>query len=209
VRRSVLFTLLISACATPPPEPPPEPAPAPEIAPCEPCPEPSVQTEIRWLEIARDSELEKLLLYFEEIRDLSSEELSREYEQLKQNFSSDRSEYRRMQLALLATLPNTGFRDEPRALNLLEYFLKDDSAQSPGLRAFAVYLHSAITEQKKLDEVARAASQRLKDEQKRNETAEARLREEQRRNGELERKLEALKAIEKSLMEREAPGTRK
>lgn len=214
MRRAVFFfTLLIPACATPPPEPAPvpipAPAPAPEVAPCEPCPEAPVQTEIRWLEITRDSELEKLLLYFEEVRDLPPDDLAREYERLKQKFFSDRSEYLRMQLALLASLPNTGIRDEQRALNLLEHFLKDSSSQSQGLRAFAIYLNSAIAEQRKLDELAKAASQKFKEEQKRTETADSRLREEQRRNGELERKLEALKAIEKSLIERETPGTRK
>jgi hypothetical protein len=210
VRSASLIILVLAACAHPPPEvTPPVAAPAPEVEATPPCPEPTVHTETRWVEIARDSELEKLLLYFEEVRDLPPADLAREYEQLKENFYSDRSEYLRTQLALLASLPNTGFRDEARALNLLEYFLKDSSARSPGLRAFAVYLNSAIQEQKKLDEVVRASSQKLKDEQKRIESVEGRLREEQKRNEQLESKLEALKAIEKSLMEREAPGAPK
>jgi hypothetical protein len=210
VRCVSLVALALGACAGPPPAPPPvppEPAPAAEAT--KTCPEPTVHTEIRWLEIARDSELEKLLLYLAEVRDLPPADLTREYEQLKQDFHFDRSEYLRMQVALLASLPNTGFRDEARALNLLDYFLKDRSATSPGLRAFAVYLNSAIQEQKRLDEGAKATAQKLKDEQKRIESVEARLREEQRRNEQLENKLEALKAIEKSLMEREAPAQRK
>ncbi|MGH8727083.1 MAG: hypothetical protein ACREV9_02745 [Burkholderiales bacterium] len=209
MNRACILLLALAGCAAPKPDvAPAPPAPEPAVEAKEPCPEAPVNTEIRWLEITRNSELEKLLLYFEGVRDLPAPDLAREYEQRKQNFSSERSEYLRMQLALLASLPNTGFRDEARALNLLEYFLKDESA-TPGLRAFAVYLNSTIQEQKKTDEAAKAAAQRVKDEQRRIESVEARLRDEQRRNDELEKKLEALKAIEKSLMEREAPAQRK
>ncbi len=171
------------------------------------CPEPQVKTEVQWVEIGADSEVEKLLLYLERLRDLGPLELSREYEQVRQNFQSDRSEYLRMQLAVLSSWPNTGFRDDTRALNLLEYFLKDQSARSQGLRAFAVYLNSSILEQRKLDESAKTSAQKLKDEQRRADVMETKLREEQRRSEQLESKLEALKAIEKSLMERE--GARK
>ena len=210
MRFSAIVCLLLASCATQPPvEPAPVPPPVEERIVMVPrtCPEPQVKTEIQWVEIVGDSELEKLLLYLERVRDLGPLELAREYEQARQNFQSERSEYLRMQLALLLSWPNTGFRDDTRALNLLEHFLKDQSAQSQGLRAFAVYLNSSILEQRKLDEAAKTSAQKLKDEQKRADTMEAKLREEQRRSEQLENKLEALKAIEKSLIERE--GARK
>jgi hypothetical protein len=209
VRFVSALALALAACAAPSPEPPPPPQRVEEriVEVPRPCPEPIVNTEIRWVEVTRDSELEKLLLYLEKVRELSPAELAREYEELKENFYSNRSEYLRMQLAVLASLPNTGFRDETRALNLLEPFLKDQSAQSQGLRAFAVYLNSTILEQRKLDELVKTAAQKLKDEQKRADVMETKLREEQKRSEQLENKLEALKAIEKSLMERE--GARK
>lgn len=202
-----VLALALAACAIEPQLPAPPQAEERIVEVPRTCPDPVVSTETRSIEVARDSELEKLLLYLEKVRELPPTDLAHEYEQLRQNFYSDRSEYLRMQLALLASLPHTGFRDEARALNLLEYFLKDQSAKSQGLRAFAVYLNSAIVEQKKADEVFKTGAQRVRDEQKRAETAEGKLREEQRRNEQLENKLEALKAIEKSLMERE--GTRK
>jgi hypothetical protein len=207
MRYAPVFALTLAACAVEPPKTSAPPVEERIVEAPQKCPEPVITTETRSVEVARDSELEKLLLYTEEVRERPAADLAREYEQLKQNFYSDRSEYLRMQLAVLASLPNTGFRDEARALNLIDYFLRDQSARSQGLRAFAVYLNSAILEQKKVDEIFKTAAQRMKDELKRAETAEARLREEQRRNEQLENKLEALKAIEKSLMERE--GARK
>lgn len=131
------------------------------------------------------SEAESLLLYHEHLRKLSSADLNREHEGVKQALagSGSNGNFSRVRLAMLLSLPGAGFRDDGRALGLLEPMLKE-SAASNEMRALAQLLYVLISERRRTEE-------RLKDEQRKTEG--------------LQQKLDALKSIEKSLLERE-PG---
>ena len=114
---------------------------------------------------------ENLLTYFNQIRKLSGSDLAREHDSARQAFSTGRSEFSRVRLAMVVTLPNTPFYDETRALELLEPVWKNSESQLSGLAALLV---SQIQERKRLDANAQA----------------------------LQQKLNALKSLERSLIER-------
>lgn len=116
-----------------------------------------------------------LIDYTHIVARLMPEEQHRELNASNQMFSKDRGDYGRVRLALLLALPGTAFSDEARAASLLEP-LAGTAVQSPGpLRQFAGLLYGQISE---------------------------RLRE-QRRAAQLKEQLDALKAIERKIIERE------
>lgn len=137
------------------------------------------------------SRVESLLAYAEYVRGLSAAESAREHERLRLAFAAkDRVEFVRLQYALLLAASAAPGRDLPRARQLLEPLLKEDGHDAE-LRRLAAYLHAGIGDL--LD-----AERRLREEQRR-------ATEEQRRAADLEQKLEALKSIERRIIERTAP----
>lgn len=140
------------------------------------------------------TEVESLIMYFEYAKKLSGTELNKEHEQVKQAFATGKSDFARLQYVLLLAMLNASFRDEGRALGLLEPLLKENAAAGPGLRTFAYFLNAEITEHRRIEE---GANQKLREEQKRSEA--------------LQQKLDAIKSIEKTLIEREqsAPPRRR
>lgn len=156
---------------------PPEPAPVlvepprPEVKPEPPPPPPELQ----------QTELNRLLAQAESVRKMPAADAAKEFEQARQAFNRSKTDYNRLQYALLSLLPNAGGADDARAGALLEPLLKDKSA-SNGLRQFAAFLYFQIAENRKMEE---------------------RMREEQKRADSLQEKLDALKEVEKSLLDRE------
>ena len=93
-------------------------------------------------------------------------------------FSRDPTSYNRIRVALLASMPGTSFQDDVRAISLLEPYSK----AGPGydrLRQFGAILHAQLVERGK-----------------------ARARAEQ-----LEKQLDALRAVERTIIERGQPET--
>jgi len=131
------------------------------------------------------SDLDSLLLYFQHIKKLSGAELGREHDNARQGYARTHSEINRVRLAMMLSLPNTSFNDEPRALELLEPVVKNPQASLHGL---AFLLSAYIQEQKRLDGNVQNLQQNL--------------------HG-LQQKLDALKSLERSLTEREQGGARK
>jgi hypothetical protein len=119
----------------------------------------------------------ELIGYAQSVASLQAEEQRRELNASSQMFSKERGAYARVRLALLLALPGTAFNDDARAAGLLEPLAGAAAAESsPGpMRQFAGLLHAQISE---------------------------RLRE-QRRTAQLKDQLEALKAIERQIIERE------
>jgi hypothetical protein len=119
----------------------------------------------------------ELIGYAQKIAALEAEEQRRELNASSQMFSKDRDAYARVRLALLLALPGTAFNDDARAAGLLEPLAGAAAAElSPGpMQQFAELLHAQIGE---------------------------RLRE-QRRAAQLKEQLDALKAIERKIVERE------
>jgi len=118
----------------------------------------------------------ELIAYTQRVATLQADEQQRELNASTQMLSKDRGAYGRVRLALLLALPGTAFNDDTRAASLLESLAGAGGSESPGpMQQFAGLLHAQISE---------------------------RLRE-QRRTVQLKEQLEALKAVERNIIERE------
>ena len=118
----------------------------------------------------------ELIAYTQRIGTLQAEEQQRELNASSQTFTKDRGAYGRVRLALLLALPGTAFNDDAKAAGLLESLAAGTSESPPGpMQQFAGLLYAQISE---------------------------RLRE-QRRTAQLKEQLEALKAVERKIIERE------
>ena len=104
------------------------------------------------------SDADSLLAYFQYVRKLQAVELGREHEAARQAFLAARSDFNRVRLALLLSLPGTALSDEPRALDLL-----DPVARNPGgqLHGLAVLLAANLQERKRLDANTQGLQQKL------------------------------------------------
>jgi hypothetical protein len=172
----------MAGCAALGPQPGQAPAPVEPAEPVEPTPEaetPPSAVEPQQIEPVRPpaplTELERLLDYFRTLRRLSAAELAREHESARATFLRTRSDYDRVRLALLLSLPNTSFNDEGRALELLEPMLRTPGSLLQGL---AVLIYVMAHEQRRLEQNV----------------------------GKLQEKLDALKSLERKLLERGKPG---
>ncbi len=119
----------------------------------------------------------ELIAYTQRVAALQAEEQQRELNASTQLLSKDRGAYGRVRLALLLALPGTAFNDDTRAAGLLDSLAGAGASESPPgpMQQFAGLLHAQISE---------------------------RLRE-QRRTAQLKEQLEALKAVERNIIERE------
>ena len=115
----------------------------------------------------------ELIGYAQRVAALGSDEQQRELNASSQIFSKDRGAYGRVRLALVLSLPGTAFSDEPKAAGLLEPLVSKE-ATGP-MQQFAGLLHTQLAE---------------------------RLRE-QRRATQLKEQLDALKDVERKIIERE------
>jgi hypothetical protein len=117
------------------------------------------------------SDAESLLLYFQHIRTLSGADLSREHDAARQAYARARTDFNRVRLAMVLSLPGTAFNDDARALGLLDTVAKHDGGRLQGLAAL---LGAHLQEQQRLAVNAQG----------------------------LQQKLDALKSLERSMIER-------
>jgi len=117
------------------------------------------------------SDVESLLLYFQHIRKLSGAEARREHEAAREAYARVRTDFNRVRLAMVLSLPGTAFYDDTRALDLCDTVAKHDGGRLQGL---ALLLGSQLQEQKRLTASAQG----------------------------LQQKLDALKSLERSMIER-------
>jgi len=134
------------------------------------------------------NEVALVLSFFQRIRGMSPDGLSAEYALVTQALAKHRSDSNRLKLALLFSLPYAAFRDDGRAAALAEETLANKSME-PELRPLALYIAVVATEQKRQEERYQIISQKLREEERRAETRQ--------------QKLNALKTIEKDLINRE------
>ena len=181
-----LLVLVLAGCVTPPPAEPPPAGAKPEEAPVpgetqekEARIEPEVVPRIEIPTRARTDDIERLLIYFEQIRKLPAADLARENEGAKAAFTRTRSEFDRMRLAMLLSIPNTALSDDQRAADLLEPLVK---SQNSSLRGLALVMSAHLQERRRLESGMQNLQQNVQG---------------------LQQKLDALMSLERSLIDRE------
>ena len=134
------------------------------------------------VESAESRQVVELIGYAQRVAALQPDEQRRELNTTSQMFSRDPGIYSRVRLALLLCLPGTAFNDDARAASLLEPPAGAGVAPLPAgpMQQFAGLLYAQIGE---------------------------RVRE-QRRTAQLKEQLDALKAIERQIMDREQGRSR-
>jgi hypothetical protein len=166
-----------------------------------------------------------LLDYVERVRQAPTEIQEREFDCVEQSLVQEPNPKQRLRLALLLLLPDSQYRDETRARQLLDEFRTNAGPEEyrPFINLLLSFVDERETEQKaygqleqKLADKQRAyrgLKRKLADEQRKREimqkqlkmlkTLEQRLAEEQKKRKILQKQLEAVKAIETKLKERE------
>ena len=130
------------------------------------------------IQIQEMEQVSTLINYAQNVAVLPADEQRKEYSGMNQSYAREPSPFGRVKLALLLCLPGASFQDDARALGLLEPLAAGGSAASGPLRRFAGLLHAQLNE---------------------------RVRE-QKRTALLREQLDALKAIERNLIERSQGG---
>ena len=188
---AVVGLALLSACAATPPPPAPQPAPvvqvAPEAPPVTPVPVPPVviiqapppAPPQQPAPVAPVNEEEQqalaLLVDLQRYAAEPGDDLKRELASANLALNRTRSDANRIRVAMLLTLPGGGPPDDPRALSLLEPIVTKSGNTSP-LKQIATVLYVQIIE--------RGRS----------------VHEEQRKTAAAQEKLDALRAVERSLL---------
>ena len=137
----------------------------------------------------------EVLAYFQRIKGLSVDGLTVEHAVAAQALAKRRSDVNRLKLALLLIQPRTPFKDEGRAAALASEVANNKAADAPEMKNLALLLAAIANEQRQQEERLQQLAQKQKDEEKR---ADA-----------LQQKLDALKSIEKDLIQREQTKTLK
>jgi hypothetical protein len=137
------------------------------------------------VEVARPDDVERLLSYFARARKMPALEQGRERDGAQQAYLRAQTEYNRVRLAMLLSLPGTAYNDDARALELIDPMARNQQAS---LHTLAVLLGAYIQEQKRLNGNVQGLQQNLQG---------------------LQHKLDALKTLERNLIEREQSGAKK
>jgi len=104
------------------------------------------------------SDAESLLFYFQYIRKLSGADLSREHDVARQAYARAHTDFNRIRLAMVLSLPGTAFYDDTRALDLYDTVAKHEGGRLQGL---ALLLSSNLQEQRRLTASAQGLQQKL------------------------------------------------
>jgi hypothetical protein len=121
--------------------------------------------------------LASLIGYAQNVAAMRPDAQRRELNDAKQTYTKDSGPYARLRLALLLSLPGTAFVDDVAAAGLLEPLIAAPTAESPrtdALRQLAAWLHAQLAERTR----------------------------EQKKSAQLKDQLDALRAIERTLIDR-------
>lgn len=129
---------------------------------------------------------DSLIAYHAYVRSLSSAEWNRESEQVREAVQKDGSEFQRLRLTIVMAAPITGPREHVRAMQQFEQLERETQKQNSSLHGLIVVLKAELAERRRLEDA---------------------LREESRKVEDMEQKIDALKAIERNLLERNPPPT--
>ena len=183
-RLSAAFALaaLLAACAAPKPPPAPPPAPV-VVAPVVKCDPPRE---------AQDLAADHLLESQERLSALNTADLNNE---ANKPVDASTTVEAAMDQALALSMTHTP-GDLARAQGLLDQVLHNNAPQADPWRSLARLLAYRLTEQKRAEDAVERSAQQLRDAQRDN----------QRKLDDANAKLEALKAIERSLNTRQTPA---
>lgn len=136
-----------------------------------------------------DEEAVRMIHYEHYLRGLRKDLLDVEHAGVEKAYAERGTEDLFFNYVILLTLPDTDFQDDNRAIELLNGYLSSNRDMPPGSREYAEHLLAVVREREALHERVRALEQQLQ--------------QERRHSRELKEKLEALKKIEKSIMNRQ------
>jgi len=126
---------------------------------------------------AEVTQVSELVAYYSRVAAMQPEDQRREYAAAGQALTRDPSPYNRIRVALLAAMPGTSFQDDVRALSLLEPYARAGPSYDR-LRQFGAMWHEGLAERAK----ARARAEQLREQ------------------------LDALRAVERTIIERGQPA---
>ena len=104
------------------------------------------------------SDTESLLLYFQHVRKLSGPDAAREHDAARQAYGRARTDFNRVRLAMILSLPGMAFTDEARALGLVDTVARHQGGKLQGLAAVLV---AQLQEQQRLAASAQGLQQKL------------------------------------------------
>lgn len=133
------------------------------------------------------------LVYFDQLRQLSSTELAKEVDRVRKNYAKDKSPFYQMQYAVVLSVPGG---DARHALQLLEPLVNDTRRRDHSLYFLAALLYAEAVERVWLESQAQAQASQL-------QAHATALQAQTLRADELQNKLDALKNIERKMMQRE------
>lgn len=151
-------SVLMAGCTTAPPagSPPlPIPVPPPEVV-TRAYPRPE-QAPVPVPLVEQDG-LVRVLDYYTRARQRPARDQRVELDSVRKAFAASRSDYDRVRLALLLSLPNPGFGDDNQVLELLEPLARDASNEYHGLAQLVIVL---LNEQRRLEKQATSLQQKL------------------------------------------------
>ncbi|MFO1319101.1 MAG: hypothetical protein U1F52_05765 [Burkholderiales bacterium] len=145
--------------------------------------------EPRRIEVRTD--VDNLMSLYATLRSMTANAQKQEFETAKREFNTYGSEVSRLTLAMLYLLPSAPFRNEAQAAQLLEPYQREkgETRGKSELRGFGQLLASQIDAWRRSEAVVAAQNVKLKDEQRRTE--------------ELQRKLDALKDVERAMIQKD------
>jgi len=133
-------------------------------------------------------DLQRLFRYYRTASTLSPKELDGEYQQASRAFAVKRSAENQWRMALLLGIPGSAFYDSTRSSTLFKELTNEEFHQSAELNDAAYLMYSLLNAQSQLDKKLSAATDRL------NESQSA--------NKKMQDQLDALKAIESTIYQR-------
>ena len=129
-----------------------------------------------------------LLRYYRHASSASAKVLTDEYQRTKKDFSENQTEKNQWRLAILLSIPGTAFHDAERSSILFKELTNDKLERDPVLNNAAFLMHSLLNEQHHISRKSNSLAEQLV--------------ESQSANKKLQEQLDALKAIEDTLYER-------
>lgn len=126
-----------------------------------------------------------LLYYFDYIRNLPPAEFAKETEHARRLYVNEKSDFRLLQYALVLAVPGADARHAQQLIEPMVRETKENSGHERELRALAVLIYADLAERRRLDANAQSQTRRAED---------------------MESKLDALKDIERKMMQRESPA---